>query len=553
MKRFKIVCIVFCVVVGFFSACKKDDFTPPAIQTLSVEGSSPKAFKVIGNISKVGSETVEDYGFVYSNSPQLDEKTGIKVSLGKDAREGEFSKQIFIDSSLSMNYNNMIWVRSYLRDSRGTVFGTMLNVNLPRPAMGNITPRMAMSGEIIKISGNFFDASSDNTLVMFQNVKAKLIAVSNTEITAEVPTGIPARHGNYINVSVRVSGIAVGGDSGFQILANIKDFTPKSGPVGTALSFIGDNMPDYYSYSDLRIEIGDQVLNNYYSNTVNVPFTVKENSDIAITINGKKNVLGSYKVTAPIITDFDPNGVFPGQGIIIHGTNFPVIDDYSDGRARVKLGSGGYQNVSRNGNDQYYYTLPSTFAEGEYSLYMKVGPHEVLAPKKLKVLGYAANSFSPSSGSILQQVNIAGSFIKGSWYNVSFGSITTSGTATSSSNLQVVVPYGVAEGHVKISVEFPDKKVTIPGEFEIVGPSFKSFSPASAVPGTTLTIKGEGFIQSYDTMVKFGSIAVAPNQVSANTILVTVPSNVSPGAMKLTVVTGGQSVTHKDNFTLLDK
>jgi len=553
MKGLKIQHIAFTVLFGLLFSCKKDDFTPPAVQTLSVTASSPTSFDVVGSISKVGSEKVEDYGFVYNNTPEIDEKKGIKISLGKEVKEGEFRKQIRVDSALAYSYNNTIWVRSYLRDSRGTVFGAMLNVNMPRPSMGNIAPNMAMAGEIVKITGTFFDATTNNTSVMFENIKAKVVSVNTTEISAEVPSGIQRSHGQEVNITVKIGSTPAGSGS-FRILANFKDFMPKSGPVGSELKFTGENLPDYYGNSDLRIEMGDQVVNMpYYYGTINVPFTVKESSELTITINGKKKVLGTFKVTPPAISELAPESVFPGQSILVRGSNFPSINDGGEGRPLIKLGSGSYQDVSWYEVGTYYYNVPNNMTAGDYSLYLKVGPHEVLAPKKLKVLEHSATSFSPKSGSPMQEINISGSFMTGNWYNVYVGSVLTSGTATSSTNLQVLIPYGVNAGKTKISVEFPDKKVTIPGDFEIIGPSFSSFSPASAVPGTILTIKGAGFIQNYDTVVKFGSIAVVPNSISANTIVVTVPSNVTPGAMKLTVVTGGQSVVHKDNFTLLDK
>lgn len=553
MKGTKILCIVFILLSGVIFSCKKDDFTPPAVQTLSVTALSSTSFEVVGNIGKTGSEETLEYGFVYNSTQEVGENKGIKVSLGKDAKEGEFRKQIRVDSALSSNYYNTIWVRSYLRDAKGTVFGAMLNINLPSPSMGDITPKMAMSGDIIKIVGTFFDATINNTVVTIGNVRAKTVSVSSTEISAEVPSGIQASHGNSVNVSIKI-GSTPAGNSSLQMLANYKDFSPKSGPVGSELKFTGDNLPDYYGSSNIQVEMGNQLINpTYYYSTINVPFTVKESSDLAITINGKKKVLGTFTVTPPVISELSPESVYPGQAILIRGTNFPTMSDGSEGRPLVKLGTGSYTDVSFSDRNTYHYTIPGNISEGDHSLYLKVGPHEVQAPRKLKIMGYSATSFAPKSGSSLQLINITGNFISGTWYTVYFGSIEAGGTATSATNLQVTVPYGMPEGNVKISIEFPNKRVTVPGDFEIVGPSFTSFNPTSAVPGTVLTIKGSGFVQNYDTVVKFGSIAVSPNSVSSNTILVTVPSNVSPGAMKLTVVTAGQSVTHKDNFTLLDK
>lgn len=180
-----------------------------------------------------------------------------------------------------------------------------------------------------------------------------------------------------------------------------------------------------------------------------------------------------------------------------------------------------------------------------------MGPHEVQAPKKIKVLAFNAISFSPTSGGIGREVNITGNFVQGANYSVAFGTTTYYGSATSSTNLKVFVPSGINVGKVKLTVDFVSKKVVLPGDFEILGPSFTSFSPASGVAGSLVTIKGAGFIPNYIYgSVKFGTVLVTPISVTDNTIVVAVPSNVSPGAMKLSIVFNGQTVVHPDNFTI---
>jgi hypothetical protein len=99
-------------------------------------------------------------------------------------------------------------------------------------------------------------------------------------------------------------------------------------------------------------------------------------------------------------------------------------------------------------------------------------------------------------------------------------------------------------------VDVPGKEIISPGEFDIKGPTFTSFSPASAIAGTILTIKGTRFYPGdYWTTVKFGTIVVQAISVTENTITVAVPSNLNLGAMKLAIVTGGQSVIADGNFT----
>lgn len=202
-------------------------------------------------------------------------------------------------------------------------------------------------------------------------------------------------------------------------------------------------------------------------------------------------------------------------------------------------------------NNQFSYSIPSNAPEGDQTLFFKVGPHEVQASKKIKVQGYTATSFSPTSGGPGREINITGNFIQGGGYYVTFGTVNSYGTATSPTNLRVMVPSGINAGKIKLAVDVPNKKITIPGDFEVTGPSFTSFSPASGVAGTLITIKGSGFFPNiYNTAVKFGTVSVTPTSVTENTIVVAVPSNVTPGAMKLSVVTYGQTVINNDNFTI---
>lgn len=544
--------VIFILLMG----CEKEKFTPPSIQTLSARAETINKITVVGNILEVGSENVEDYGFVYNFSQQIDELNGIKVSLGNAPQRGQFTKEIDIVNTGQNNYNNTIYIRAYLRDSKGTAFGAMISIGLPTPSTSTVIPSSAMSGDVVKILGKFHNPSLLNTVVTFQSVHAKVLAVSDTEIAVEVPSGIPVSHGYNVTPIVTVSGISTSGysNSSLRMLANIKDFQPKSGPIGTLITFSGDNLNNSYSsVSPIMTQIGDVVFNNV-GNSINVPFNVQVASKLSFTVNGqKKDLPGVFTVSTPQILSLTPESVLPGQNITISGSNFPLISYYVNERGMIKIGSSGYQNLAQNSSTQFTYTVPASMTEGDHTVYIKIGPHEVSAPKTLKVTGYNAISFTPSSGGPGREVNITGNFVSGTYYTVLFGAYRTNGTATSATNLRVIVPTGINIGKVKLGMEFPGKTITIPGDFEIIGPSFDSFSPASGVPGSIITIKGSGFNPSNSaTVVKFGSVIVNPVSVTDNTITVAVPSNVAIGAMKLSVVSNGQTVTHADNFTILN-
>lgn len=552
MKKITLLSIL-CIFILVFTGCKKEKFAPPEIQTLSVVANSPSSISFKGNIIAVGSQKIKDYGFIYSaSSDQVNESNGTKVSLGNTPVKGEFSKTI--DNFNSYSYLNMVWARAYITDENGTVFGATISAPLPRASSSVVTPSSGKVGDIVKFFGKFYNPVISSVIVNFGNVRAKVISASDDEIAVEVPSGVNASHGQSISVTLSIGGYGISNSIGFTMLANVRDFTPKSGIVGSNITLIGDNLPgSYSSLSSIPVYFDDvQTSTGYYSNVAMVPFTVSAKSTVGVVINGLKIILpGEFTVIAPQITSVSPQSIFPGQVITISGLNFPIQSDNSSGRPIAKLGDGEYQNVYLQNKNIYTMNTPASTAEGEQTVYLKIGPNEVQSPQKIKILSYSVTGFSPTSGAPGREVNISGNFVLGSGYYVNFGSVSTSGTATSTTNLRVIIPMGINAGKVKISVDVPNRKIIAPGEFEITGPTFSSFSPASGVAGTLITIKGANFYPGiYNNGVKFGTVTVIPISVTDNTIVVAVPSNVTPGAMKLSVVSGGQTVMHSDNFTI---
>ncbi|MGE6221475.1 IPT/TIG domain-containing protein [Nubsella zeaxanthinifaciens] len=555
MKKLALFSAIYLVMALTFSSCKKEKFAPPEIQSLSIKVNSLSSITFIGNVLNTGNQNTKDYGFIYSTTNGLpSESVGTKVSMGGSPSKGQFSKTLTNLIVTNPSYSNTIWARAYITDENGTVFGAAISAQLPQPTTSGISSSSGKSGDIVKFYGKYHNPTANNVTVNFGNVKAKVISAADSEIAVEVPSGVNAGHGQNVPITISISGSAAVNSTYFTMLANVKDYTPKTGPVGTIVSLIGDNLPNgYYSSTPLSIYFGDVLTTAYYSSQVTVPFTVGARSQVYFAINGQKQALpGEFTVIAPQITSISPSsGIYPGQTLYIAGANFPSQSDASSGRPMVKLGNGDYQIVYLQSNNTYGLNTQSTLAEGEYTLYLRLGPHEVQAADKVKVLAYTATGFSPSSGGPGKEINISGNFIQGSGYTVSFGASSSYGNATSSTNLRVYVPSGINAGKVKLTVDFPNKKVVIPGDFEILGPVFSSFTPVSGVAGTLITIRGSNFFPgTYNTYVKFGTVNVSPISVTENTIVVAVPSNVNPGAMKLSVVTNGQTIMHSDNFTI---
>jgi hypothetical protein len=548
MKKYSLCLsmIILLLASTQLQSCKKDKTTDPEIQTISVTALSPTKVLFKGNIVSKGSFNVLDYGFVYSTTTSaINETVGTKVSLGSSPQVGQYSKEVD-GITVASSYSPIIYVRAYITNEKGTAFGTSTSVTLPTPTTSSISPISGKSGDQVTINGQFYTAAVSDVNVNFGGTQANILSVSPTQIVVTVPSGIPATHNSQVPIQV-----SVGGQNTvlpFNIQANVKDYSPKSGPIGTVVTFTGDNLPSYY-YSDLSVLFGSvsQGLNYSSSMQALVPSSITTNNfQISVVVSGKTYALpGTFNVTAPTISSISPTSGLAGSTVTVTGTNFPT----SYGVITATLGNESV-SATPNSSTQFSFTVPTDLSAGSYTFILTAGPNSVSASPKFTVTAPTISSFTPSSGAVGGQVIINGSFLGGQYYTVYFGTYSTQVYASSANTLTVNVPYGIGAGAVKISALINGQTITAPGTFTVTTPTITSFSPTSGVAGSVVTITGTGFNSPYGASVSFGTINASVLSTTSTTITVTVPSNTGNGAMKITVNTSGQTVVSTDNFTV---
>ncbi|HEY8999873.1 MAG TPA: IPT/TIG domain-containing protein [Mucilaginibacter sp.] len=550
MKKLKacLSIVILLLASTQFQSCKKDKSADPQVQTISVTALAPGSVMLKGNIVSTGSFKVLDYGFVYSTTTsEINETVGTKVSLGQNPQAGPYSKQV--DGIIVTNaYSPMIYVRAYLTNEKGTAFGALTSVSLPALSTSGLSPASGRSGDQITINGQFYSTAAADVKVTFGGAQATVVSASSTQIVVTVPSGINASDNSQIPVQISIDGQNVSSPY-FTIQANFKDYSPKSGPVGTTITFTGDNLPSSYYYNSATVSFGGVTQSlSYNSAQATVPSNITTNNfSISVTDNSKTfNLPGTFNITAPAITSISPSSGLPGTVFTVSGTNFPV------GYSGVTATLGGV-NIYANtyyGN-QIEFTVPASLAPGSYSFVLTSGPNSVTASQKFTVTAPSISSFSPSSGPVGSQVTLTGTFLAGQYYTVNFGSYSTSGYASSSTTLTVNVPSGIPAGALKISLVAGGQTITAPGSFTITVPTITSFSPTSGVAGTIVTITGTGFNNGYyGTSVSFGTVNANILSITTTAITVTVPSNTGNGAMKINVNTGGQTISSPSNFTV---
>jgi hypothetical protein len=150
-------------------------------------------------------------------------------------------------------------------------------------------------------------------------------------------------------------------------------------------------------------------------------------------------------------------------------------------------------------------------------------PSATVVSNAPKITGLA-----PSSGITGSTTTIAGTALNGA-AAVHFGKLAAAFTVLSPTSIEAVVPNGASAG--TISVTTPVKSATSSVKFTPTL-SVVSFTPASAAPGTVVTITGVGF--KANSTVGFNGKAAAVTYVSATKLKATVPAEAATGTLTVT-------------------
>lgn len=538
-------------------ACKEDEIEHPEVETTEVTALSPTSARLKGHITSKGDFKVIDYGFVYGYNSDLSETRGAKASLGKDAQVGDYTQDVTSLNISGYNYDRTLYARAYLTNEKGTVFGQVSSVVLPSPNVQGISPGSGKAGDKVTITGNFYSNNTSEVEVLFGSISAKVLEVSPSKVVVEIPSSISTNSYysyNQVQVVLRMAGQTYNVTSNFKVVPTLKDFTPKTGPLGTSVTITGENLPysSYYSgYVRVYMNGTEVSVTNYSPNglQVQVPYTLtSDRVSISVLIDGVTTVLpGEFVITPHTVSSISPASGLTGSSFSVFG-NFPVSSSYYYNNISVKLGEIP-ASASVVSSGQLTVTVPHDLPAGSYKVSVTAGPHTVDAPEQYQVLSPEITGFSPASGGIGKEVVINGRFSPNQYYPVYFGSVAVNAHSSTGSALRVYVPSGIEAGKVKIVVRHGNQLVEAEDEFTVLAPSIASFSPASGVAGSVVNITTSGFTPNSWTAVKFGTVTTSILSFTENTIRAVVPSNVT-GSMKINVIHNGQTLISPDNFTV---
>ena len=407
---------------------------------------------------------------------------------------------------------------------------------LGKPVISSITPMIGPVGRAVTIAGSFFEDASH---VYFGSVEATLQIISGALIETVVP---PDATTGKIKV-ITPGGEAVS-EEDFVVkeAATISDFSPLSGVVGTVVTINGASLG-----GNVVVKFGDVVATvvtkiNDTQLTAKVPpaavtgkITVE--TDLGTAVSASDFIV----IGVPVITSFSPDKGGIGNEVTLTGENFVDVSIVRFNSTDVTPAN--YSVVSPT---EIRAKVPAGATTGKISVKTPGGTgtsalnFTILPPPTIV-------SFSPAIGPAGKVISITGTHLDLAT-QVFFGTAEASFQVKSAALIDATVPASAATGKIKIIS--PGGEAISAENFVVKdAPEITSFSPASGIVGSEVTINGKNFDAGTVT-VKFGTgTATAVTVVSATKITAIVPLAGTTG--KITVETAAGAVLSATNFTVV--
>jgi len=538
-----------------FLGCKKDKEREVELPLVGVETSSlafitPISAELTGKLINERDQKIIDHGFVYSYGSDVN---FTKVSLGADRTSGFFTATLNdLKFSVIKGIPNPLVVKAYVIDKNGIRYGEVHSGFYKGTFITGMSPLEGKVGDVVTINGRYKGLKPDDIKVVFGGIEAKIKTLTESIITVDVPKGIPVGHGEAVSVQVQIGVFSDGPMGSFIIWANIKDFNPKSGPVGTKITFTADNLPA--NENGMAMYFDNDAAYNYYDREyfIRVPSVVhKEKTKLYYSKRYERIELpGEFTVTPPIIKSITPNPALNHQEMTIHLDN---IEPYVVGNEPlVRIGFLS-EYIFPNKNGDLVFKLEGEPIVGKsYPVTLIYGPHSITYKTPLAIIAPKATGFSPKKGFPGTPMHISGNFAKGADYWIKFGELPASAYAISDKEIVTHVPSGIENKAYELSLIQQLGNVKLSGVFEGQSTRFDAISPASGPGGTKMTITGEGIYgnPAIGYMLNLGGYIAYSSENTLNKIVITVPDQTPPGKYPIKLADGNFVIDTGLSFTV---
>lgn len=443
----------------FFVSCGDEEPIDPKVTTGEIVPVSSSTFVAKITINTVGTIPVLDYGFLhgYNEYLEVSENYGNKISMGSNPTEGTYEEMISVANSAFDYWNDKTtyYVRAYLTNEKGTVYGAIKSFTLPKLLLSTVTPAQGKVGDEITITGSNFSEKPEDNLVKFNETIATVKSASSTQLIVEVPDFPPTYYyDNSATITVTLGAQRVQYQY-FKKIPDLADFSPKSGSFGDQLTISGSNM---YGHS-YTVYLGELPVSASASSdsqlTFNIPADVTS-STFSISVVIDNNIVvelpGEFTMVEPFISSISPSTSISGSLITLTGSGFNTGYYYSYNT--VKFGE-VTASINSATSTEITVHVPTGLDIGEsYDVTVHTGVYTVTAPVKFTLSSPVLTDFSPKTASHNTYITITGSYFGNVPGSILFGSVQGYVYSWSDTSIQVQIPpsYYLSTGTYKITV-----------------------------------------------------------------------------------------------------
>jgi hypothetical protein len=323
----------------------------------------------------------------------------------------------------------------------------------------------------------------------------------------------------------------------------ITSVAPEQGPIGTAITITGKNLTSSESISFGSVTSSIASRTDTKIETVVPPGLLPGSLSVSVKADQATSNSLSFLVlpSEPEITLINPAKASVGMEVILSGKNLNTASSASFGTKSIST------FISKS-DTEIKLTVPVGLDLGalDVTVTTEGGTSEKAT---FTVVGKPTiSSFTPAIGPVGRKVSIVGTYFEEDC-TVKFGAgVATTFEIKNTALIEATVPATATTG--KVTVTTPGGEAVSSADFVVKdAPKITSFTPASGIVGTVVTINGESF-DAGALAVKFGNgTASSPTLVSPTKITATVPATATTG--KITVETAAGSALSATNFTVI--
>jgi hypothetical protein len=331
----------------------------------------------------------------------------------------------------------------------------------------------------------------------------------------------------------------------------ITGFMPHTAGWKDTLYIKGRNFSWITSENSVRLD--NELCNVLASTDSTLTITVETNivkikNILSVELAGNRALYtkDTFSLKPPVLKDFNPKTACWGDTLYLSGRSLKFVTSKQGNY--IKLGPYSCSMLGSKNDSTIAIRIPNEITTLSSNITILINGFNLQGstPFTLKAPEF---TFSPKSGTWGSTITLTGKINSNySRNSVYFDNISAAITSTSAKELKVQVPDGLSAIKSKIIYKAEPFTITSADTFRLNAPVITSFSPVKGPSGSTVVIKGKYF-KSWDTSVKFGTIAGTITSNNDSIINVTVPSGIN-GPCKISVKVKLQTTISSADFTV---